>query len=63
MQVRHRPLARSPIVSWALRLGTAAALGIDAAVHLRNALGYDAVKATFTEGGLLMITPRSLVSL
>jgi glucan phosphoethanolaminetransferase (alkaline phosphatase superfamily) len=39
-------------VSWALRVGTAAALGIDAAVHLRNASGYDAVKATFTEGGL-----------
>jgi hypothetical protein len=45
-------VARSPVVSWALRVGTAAALGIDATVHLRNASGYDAVKATFTEGGL-----------
>jgi hypothetical protein len=52
VQVRHRPVTRSPIVSWALRTGTAAALGIDAAVHLHNAPAYDAVKATFTQGGL-----------
>jgi hypothetical protein len=35
-----------------LRVGTAAALGIDAAVHARNASAYDAVKATFTQGQL-----------
>jgi len=52
VQVRHRPLARSPIASWALRVGTAAALGIDATVHLQNAAAYDGVKATFTQGGL-----------
>jgi hypothetical protein len=40
------------IVSWALRLGTAAALSIDAAVHLGNAGAYDDIKATFTQGGL-----------
>jgi hypothetical protein len=40
------------IVSWALRLGTAAALSIDAAVHLHNAAAYDDIKATFTQGGL-----------
>jgi hypothetical protein len=40
------------IVSCALRLGTAAALSIDAAVHLHNAAAYDDIKATFTQGGL-----------
>jgi hypothetical protein len=55
VQVPHRPRAGSPIVSWALRVGTAAALGIDAAVHLRNAPAYDAVKATFTQGGLFRV--------
>jgi hypothetical protein len=44
-------LARSPVTWWALRVGTAAALGIDAAVHLRNAAAYDDVKATFTQEG------------
>ena len=34
----HRgALARSTIISWTLRVGTAAALGIDAAVHWQNA--------------------------
>jgi hypothetical protein len=55
VQVPHRPRAGSRIVSWALRVGTAAALGIDAAVHLRNAPAYDAVKATFTQGGLFRV--------
>ncbi len=54
MQVRHRPLARSPIASWALRVGTAAALGIDATVHLQNAAAYDGVKATFALGAVLL---------
>jgi hypothetical protein len=44
--------ARSAVVSWALRVGTAAALWVDAAVHLRDAPAYDAVKATLTQGGL-----------
>ena len=48
-------LTRSSIASWALRVGTAAALGIDAAVHLRNASAYDQVKATFTQGGLFRV--------
>ena len=48
-------VTRSQVVSWALRVGTAAALGIDAAVHLRNAAAYDAVKATFTQGGLFRV--------
>src|SRR6266540_5086116 len=48
-------VARWPIVSWALRVGTAAALGIDAAVHLQNASAYDDVKATFTQGGLFRV--------
>jgi hypothetical protein len=30
-------LARSVIVSWTLRVGTAAALGVDAVVHGQNA--------------------------
>jgi hypothetical protein len=46
------PLARSPIVSWTLRVGTAAALGIDAVVHWQNAPAYDAVTATISQGAL-----------
>lgn len=53
--LRPRALARSSIVSWALRVGTAAALGIDAGVHLKNAAAYDFVKATFTQGGLFRV--------
>jgi hypothetical protein len=48
----HRPAARSPIVSWTLRVGTAAALGIDAVVHWQNAPAYDAVTATISQGAL-----------
>jgi hypothetical protein len=44
-------LARWLVTWWVLRVGTAAALGIDAAVHLRNAAAYDDVKATSTQGG------------
>jgi glucan phosphoethanolaminetransferase (alkaline phosphatase superfamily) len=55
VRVRGGALARSPIVWWALRLGTAAALGIDAAVHAKNAAAYDDVKATFTQGGLFRV--------
>jgi hypothetical protein len=46
---------RSLIVSWTLRVGTAAALAIDAAVHLQNAAGYDAVKATISQGALFRV--------
>jgi hypothetical protein len=44
--------SRSPIISWTLRVGTAAALGIDAAVHWQNASAYDAVTATLSQGEL-----------
>jgi hypothetical protein len=47
--------APSPIVSWVLRLATAAALGVDAAVHASDASGYDAVKATISQGQLFRI--------
>jgi hypothetical protein len=45
-------LARWAIVSWTLRVGTAAALGIDAVVHWQNAPAYDAVTATISQGAL-----------
>src|SRR4051812_48301318 len=48
-------LARSPIFSWSLRVATAAALGIDAAVHALNASAYDAVKATLSQGALFRV--------
>ena len=38
-----------------LRVGTAAALAIDAAVHWQNAAGYDAVKATISQGALFRV--------
>jgi hypothetical protein len=44
--------SRSTIISWTLRVGTAAALGIDAAVHWQNASAYDAVTATLSQGEL-----------
>ena len=52
---RRRGLARSPIASWTLRVGTAAALGIGAVVHARDASAYDAVAATFTQGQLFRV--------
>jgi hypothetical protein len=48
-------LARSPILSWGLRVSTAAALGIDAAVHWQNASAYDAVAATVSQGQLFRV--------
>jgi hypothetical protein len=48
-------LARSPVVSWALRIGTAAALGIDAGVHAYNASGYDELSGTITQGNLFRV--------
>ena len=53
--LRRGPLARSPIVSWTLRFGTAAALGVDAAVHWQNAPAYDAVTATISQGDLFRV--------
>jgi hypothetical protein len=40
------------MVSWVLRVGTAAALGIDAVVHWHNAPAYDAVGTTISQGAL-----------
>jgi hypothetical protein len=53
----HDGAARPPslLASWALRIGTAAALAIDATVHLRDAAGYDAVKATVSQGQLFRV--------
>ena len=52
----HRgALARSSITSWTLRVGTAAALGIDAAVHTHLAPAYDPVKATVSQGQLFRV--------
>lgn len=52
----HRgALARSTIISWTLRVATAAALGIDAAVHWQNASAYDAVTATISQGELFRV--------
>jgi hypothetical protein len=42
-------------VSWALRIGTAAALAIDAGVHAGNASGYDEVSGTISQGNLFRI--------
>jgi hypothetical protein len=39
-------------VSWALRVGTAAALAIDAVVHWQNAPAYDDIGTTLTQGAL-----------
>jgi hypothetical protein len=52
----HRgALARSTIISWTLWVATAAALGIDAAVHWQNASAYDAVTATLSQGELFRV--------
>ena len=50
----RRGAARPPslLASWALRVGTAAALAIDAAVHWQNAPAYDAVTGTVSQGAL-----------
>jgi hypothetical protein len=45
-------LTRSPVVSWTLRVGTAAALAVDAVVHWQNATAYDAIGTTLTQGQL-----------
>jgi hypothetical protein len=43
---------RPAVASWTLRVATAAALGVDAAVHWRNAPAYDAVTGTISQGQL-----------
>jgi hypothetical protein len=48
-------LARPAIMSLALRVGTAAGLGIDAVVHWQNAPAYDAVAATVSQGALFRV--------
>ena len=48
-------LARSAITSWTLRVATAAALSIDAAVHWHNASAYDAVTGTVSQGELFRV--------
>jgi hypothetical protein len=53
--VRRGVLARSPITSWALRLGTAAALAIDAAVHASNVAAYDDPQVTLSQGRLFRV--------
>ena len=53
--VHRGVLARSTIISWTLRVGAAAALGIDAAVHWQNASAYDAVAATVSQGQLFRV--------
>jgi hypothetical protein len=48
-------------VSWALRIGTAAALGIDAIVHWQNAPAYDSVTATLSQGDLFRVETAAAV--
>ena len=60
--LRRGPLARSPIVSWTLRVGTAAALGVDAAVHWQNASAYDSVTATLSQGDLFRVETAAAVA-
>jgi hypothetical protein len=59
----HRgALARSAITSWTLRIATAAALGIDAAVHWQNAPAYDAVTGTISQGELFRVETAAAVA-
>jgi hypothetical protein len=48
-------LARSSIIGWALRLGTAAALAISAAVHAGNAAAYDHPQVILSQGRLFRL--------
>jgi hypothetical protein len=48
-------LARSSIIGWALRLGTAAALAISAAVHAGNAAAYDDPQVILSQGRLFRL--------
>jgi hypothetical protein len=53
---------RSAIGSWTLRIATAAALGIDAAVHWQNAPAYDSVSATLSQGDLFRVETAAAVA-
>ena len=55
-------LARSAITSWTLRVATAAALSIDAAVHWHNASAYDSVTATLSQGELFRVETAAAVA-
>ena len=48
--------------SWLLRVATAAALGIDAAVHWQNAPAYDSVTATLSQGDLFRVETAAAVA-
>src|SRR5262245_36782244 len=52
LRVRREETTRRTVLSWVLRIGTAAALSIDAAVHASNAAAYDQIKATISQGNL-----------
>jgi hypothetical protein len=59
----HGGAARTrSLASWTLRVGTAAALSIDAAVHLRNAASYDLVTATISEGALFRVQAGAAIA-
>ena len=47
---------------WLLRVATAAALGIDAAVHWQNAPAYDSVTATLSQGDLFRVETAAAVA-
>ena len=47
---------------WLLRVATAAALGIDAAVHWQNAPAYDSVTATLSQGDLFRVEAAAAVA-
>ena len=57
-----RRWARPALGSWLLRVATAAALGIDAAVHWQNASAYDSVTATLSQGDLFRVETVAAVA-
>jgi hypothetical protein len=57
-----RRWARPALVSWLLRVATAAALGIEAAVHWQNAPAYDSVTATLSQGDLFRVETAAAVA-
>jgi hypothetical protein len=60
--VHRGALARSAIISWTLRVATAAALAVDAAVHWQNASAYDSVTATLSQGDLFRVETAAAVA-
>jgi hypothetical protein len=55
LPVQHGAPPRSMISSWILRLATAAALAMDAAVHAGSASAYDSVGTTLSQGTLFRV--------